>query len=141
MNPLHPTNRDHPDSRGDRAQFFGKLVRDRRKQERLSQTELADKVGISRNYLSQIERGESTNLSWQVRQTLSEALGLSSDRSEPAPAIADTLPPGLATFASQAQLPPDDVQMLAKLKYRGNQPSTPEKWELLYNVIKMTVDT
>jgi hypothetical protein len=30
------------------------------------------------------------------------------------------------------------VQMLAGLKYRGQQPTTADKWELLYNVIKMT---
>jgi hypothetical protein len=29
--------------------------------------------------------------------------------------------------------------MLARLQYRGQQPTTPEKWELLYNVIKVTV--
>jgi hypothetical protein len=49
------------------------------------------------------------------------------------------LPPSLAEFATTADLPPDDVLMLARLKYRGQQPTTPEKWELLYNVIKMTV--
>jgi transcriptional regulator with XRE-family HTH domain len=138
MNELNPLHHDPPDVSEASALSFGQQVRDRRKQERLSQAELAEKVGISRNYLSQIERGESTNLSWQVRQTLAAILGLS-DRGAPVLAIEDALPAGLAAFASRAQLPPDDVQMLAKLKYRGNQPTTPEKWELLYNVIKMTV--
>jgi hypothetical protein len=49
------------------------------------------------------------------------------------------LPVSLAEFAKSAGLPPDDVLMLARLRYRGQQPTTPEKWELLYNVIKMTV--
>ncbi len=48
------------------------------------------------------------------------------------------IPPSLAQFAKAAALPPDDVLMLARLRYRGQQPTTPEKWELLYNVIKMT---
>lgn len=118
---------------------FAKRVRDRRIEERLSQQELADQIGISRNYLSQIERGQATNLSWQVREKLSAVLGL---KAEPAPSStidATELPPSLVEFANKANLPPDDVVMLARLKYRGQQPTSPEKWELLYNVIKMTV--
>lgn len=118
---------------------FGKKVRDRRLQESLSQEELAQKVGISRNYLSQIERGQSTNLSWQVMERLTSILGLQGEQ-HPLPELnLAELPPSLANFAQTAQLPPDDVLMLARLKYRGQQPTSPEKWELLYNVIKMTV--
>jgi transcriptional regulator with XRE-family HTH domain len=118
---------------------FGKKVRDRRLQEGLSQEELAQKVGISRNYLSQIERGQSTNLSWQVMERLTSTLGLQGEQ-RPLPEFdLAELPPSLAAFAQTAQLPPDDVLMLAQLKYRGQQPTSPEKWELLYNVIKMTV--
>ncbi|MBW4474752.1 MAG: helix-turn-helix domain-containing protein [Stenomitos rutilans HA7619-LM2] len=113
---------------------FGKIVRERRKQEGLSQEELADRVGISRNYLSQIERVQATNLSWQVMERLSAVLGLQADQDT------TTLPPGLPEFAEAASLPPDDVLMLARLKYRGQQPTTPEKWELLYKVIKMAVE-
>lgn len=117
---------------------FGRQVRDRRKQERLSQEDLAQRVGISRNYLSQIERGQATNLSWQVRSTLAAALGLHPGEA-PTPLAEEGLPPGLADFAQRNQLPPEDVQMLARLQYRGKQPNTPEKWEVLYNVIKVTM--
>jgi transcriptional regulator with XRE-family HTH domain len=117
---------------------FGDQVRDRRRQEGLSQQELADKIGISRNYLSQIERGQATNLSWQVRETLESTLGLHQPlEASPSPGL--ELPPSLIEFAQASNLPPDDLQMLARLKYRGQQPTTPEKWELLYNVIKMTM--
>ena len=117
---------------------FGKKVRDRRRDEQLSQAELAEKVGISRNYLSQIERGQAINLSWQVMERLTSVLGLKENPTDTPKALAE-LPPSLAAFAQTADLPPDDVLMLARLKYRGQQPTTPEKWELLYNVIKMTV--
>lgn len=117
---------------------FGKKVRDRRRDEKLSQAELAEKVGISRNYLSQIERGQAINLSWQVMERLTSVLGLKEDPVGTPTGLVD-LPPSLAAFAQTADLPPDDVIMLARLKYRGQQPTTPEKWELLYNVIKMTV--
>ena len=117
---------------------FGQAVKVRRKQEKMSQQALADKVGISRNYLSQIERGQSTNLSWQLRQRLTEVLGLQEDPPG-TPNETDDVPPSLAEFAAKANLPPDDVAMLAKLQYRGQQPTTVEKWELLYNVIKVTI--
>lgn len=115
---------------------FGKKVRERRREEKLSQEDLAKTVGISRNYLSQIEREQATNLSWQVVDRLSAVLGL---KQQVGNLEEDNLPPSLAEFAKAADLPPDDVLMLARLNYRGQQPTTPEKWELLYNVIKMTV--
>ena len=117
---------------------FGKRVRDRRVEEGLSQEKLAQAVGISRNYLSQIERGQATNISWHVMERLTSVLGLKGEQVGTISEMVD-LPPSLAEFAKTANLPPDDVVMLARLKYRGQQPTTPEKWELLYNVIKMTV--
>lgn len=122
---------------------FGDNVRKRRCEEGLSQEKLAQTVGISRNYLSQIERGKATNLSWQVMDRLTAALGLKAEQSRDAAAIMagkGALPPSLVAFAQKAELPTDDVLMLARLKYRGQQPTTVEKWELLYNVIKMTVE-
>ncbi len=120
---------------GAEAEVFGAVVRDRRRAEKLSQGELAEKVEISRNYLSQIERGEATNLSWQVRRRLCDALGIQESASHEG----ENLPESLQIFATRSKLPPDDVQMLANLKYRGKQPDTPEKWEMLYNVIKVAV--
>lgn len=118
---------------------FGLQVRDRRKQEKLSQDTLAQQVEISRTYLSQIERGEATNLSWKVRQSLCGALGIQVDGDGDRASKLNGLPASLLACATQLKLPPDDVKMLANLKYRGKQPDTSEKWAMLYNVIKMTV--
>ena len=123
---------------------FGARVRKRRCEEGLSQEKLAQEVGISRNYLSQIERGKATNLSWQVMNRLTAVLGMQEEQVGDSTAGIDErmdLPPSLVAFAEKAELPTDDVLMLARLKYRGQQPTTPEKWELLYNVIKMTVES
>lgn len=116
---------------------FGKKIRQRRVDEGLSQEKLAQAVGISRNYLSQIERGQAINLSWQVMDRLTSVLGLKLEQSTDSKTV--DLPASLAEFAKTAGLPPDDVLMLVRLKYRGQQPTTPEKWELLYNVIKITI--
>ncbi len=45
---------------------FGEILKTYRKRERLSQTEAAVRLGISRVYISQIERGVSNNISWRL---------------------------------------------------------------------------
>ena len=116
---------------------FGERVRERRIQEGLSQADLAERVGISRTYLSEIERGVATNLSWKVVEGLAGELGLRIEQEPSAEDPLENLPPGLAEFAESKDLPPQDVLMLARLKFRGKQPTTPDRWELLYNVIEM----
>jgi transcriptional regulator with XRE-family HTH domain len=121
------------------ARPFGERVRERRMQEGLSQGELARKVDISRNYLSQIERGGATNLSWQLVERLTTILGLKEEHIEETQVDRANLPPGLAEFAQTANLPEDDIRMLARLQYRGRQPQTQKEWSFLYNVIKAAI--
>jgi transcriptional regulator with XRE-family HTH domain len=44
---------------------------------RLSQTKVAEKAGITRNYVAQIENGSPLNLSWVVLSRVCDALGMS----------------------------------------------------------------
>lgn len=53
---------------------FGQIVRRRREAAALSQEELGEKTGVSRNYIGMIERGEA-NPTLLVVQQLSAALG------------------------------------------------------------------
>jgi len=61
---------------------FGENVRTERKNQGYSQADLADKVGISRTYLSQIEQGRAQNLSLRLAQRLSTVLGIKSPYQE-----------------------------------------------------------
>lgn len=56
------TNSTHPD--------FGLLLRSYRKQHGLTQQQVAERLQLSRVYISQIERGTSTNLSFDVAQRI-----------------------------------------------------------------------
>lgn len=118
-------------------QSFGQRVRNRRLEEGWSQEELAKRIGISRNYLSQIERGVARNLSWRLVERLTTVLGLSPSEVFGFRQEEGGLPPGLSEFASKANLPSRDVEMLSRIRYRGEQPTTPQEWELLYNAIKV----
>lgn len=118
---------------------FGQRVRQKRNDEGMSQTELAGKVEISRNYLSQIERGEAVNLSWQVKKKLADTLGIFIEKQLDESAILDDLPPGLREFSEAKGLPETDILMLARLEYRGQQPTTTDQWKVLYNIIKTVI--
>ena len=115
-------------------QHFGQRVREQRLAQGKKQEELADKVGISRTYLSQIEQGRARNLSLRVTQTLCKELGLEPPQESPSKPN-----PSLQQFAGQENLPEKDVQMLAGIVYRGKQPESVEQWRLLYNLIKTTL--
>ncbi len=118
---------------------FGQRVRQKRLEEGKRQADLANDVGISRNYLSQIERGEARNLSWQVKKNLADALGIAIEEAVDAATMLDNLPMGLAEFARDKNLPEVDILMLARLQYRGQQPTTPDQWKVLYNIIKTVI--
>lgn len=122
------------------SKSFGQRVRERRIEEDMSQEELARKAEISRNYLSQIERGVSVNLSRQVMTRLATVLGLGLHGILGEEPDLSKLPPGLAEFARQAKLPAGDVGMLAQIRYRGKQPNTAQEWRLLYSAIKIAME-
>ena len=42
-----------------RAYYYGVILRDRRKELKMTQSELADKVGTARSYIARVERGET----------------------------------------------------------------------------------
>jgi transcriptional regulator with XRE-family HTH domain len=118
---------------------FGENVRSERKKQGYSQEDLAEKVEISRTYLSQIEQGRAQNLSLRLAQRLSTVLGIKSpyqEDDEDEEKDEEDIPQSLREFAEQDGLPPEDIQMLARIEYRGEKPQDPQEWRILYNVIK-----
>lgn len=108
---------------------FGEQVRERRSKEGLNQKELAEKVGISRTYLSEIERGEAENISFRVVEKIYEELGIGEETEQ-------DLPPSLQEFAEEEDLPPRDINALASLELRGKRPETKQEWRVMYNLIR-----
>jgi transcriptional regulator with XRE-family HTH domain len=126
----------------DAGHQIGIRIRNFREKAGMSLAELSRKSGISRGYLYQIERGESSPTQDKLLD-IAEALGvLVSELIGEIEGYADlpNVPESLRQFAEEKNIPYGDVMMLSRIKYRGQQPKTKDEWKLLYNVIKGIID-
>ncbi|MBS5795401.1 MAG: helix-turn-helix domain-containing protein [Dysgonomonas mossii] len=57
------------------AHYYGEILKDKRKELKLTQESLAEKVGLKRSYIAKIEKGE-TDLQISSLVRLANALGL-----------------------------------------------------------------
>lgn len=113
---------------------LGFRVRQLREKKAWSLTELAERAGISRSYLAQIESGESIPTQAKILQ-LAEALGaLPSELLGEESKI--NIPSSLREFAKKENLGSAEIHMLAQIEYRGSRPNTFEEWKAIYSIIK-----
>lgn len=123
------------------AKELGRQVLTRRKELGLTQGELAEQAGISRNYVSLIERGEARNVSVNVLNELAATLGTTPAELSGQSGWADTLiPPALRELALKKDLTFGVVDRLARLPMRGKEPRTVEEWEQLYDHVRLYLD-
>ena len=122
------------------AMELGRQVQAKRKERDLSQAELGDLVGISRNYVSLIERGEAENISMKVVNQLAVALGAS-----PSELTGESMPvmisPSLREFALQGNVSYEVIDKLSRIPRRGKEPKTAEQWKALYDLISDFMDS
>lgn len=119
-------------------------IRRFRKDRDLTLSELAVEAGVAKSYLSALESDEGNTQRRPSAETLyrlANALGV---------AVSDLLgrpieqtdvahiPESLRDFAAAAGIPRADVDMLASIKFRGDQPETVERWEYIYRAIKLS---
>ena len=120
-------------------------IQRRRLEKKLSLTELANLAQVSKGYLSQLENNPdgprpSADILYRIAFALETTVGeLLEKRSpnmsdQPAP-----IPPGLREFAAHSHLGQDEIQMLAQIKYKGDQPKTADDWRFLYESIKRVI--
>lgn len=106
---------------------FGYQVRLAREGLGWTMYDLQKKSGVSRNYICEIEKGHKSNISWEIRQKLSNVLGL--DKS------IEPLPIGLEEYTIVESLTQDDVAMLRGIHCSGVRPDTVAGWRRLHNAI------
>ena len=115
---------------------FGARVRERRLEKSLTQDQLAERLGVSRTYLSHIEGGRAQNLSFRLATALTAELGIETPATDQ---VLDSIPASLQRYADAHGLSPDDVQTLAAVQYRGKRPDTEKDWSILHQVIRLTI--
>ena len=126
------------------VQTLGARIRARRHAQQLSLSELARLSGVSKGYLSQIERSASSRPSAATLYAVARALGttiaelIQNDSTIPLPEP-PVIPESLREFGEEAELPPTDIEMLAGIRYRGASPRTKEDWRFLYESIRRSV--
>jgi transcriptional regulator with XRE-family HTH domain len=124
------------------AMELGRQVLTRRKQKGLSQTELGELSGISRNYVSLIERGEAKNVSMKVINQLAVALGVTTAQltGEVNEQSTVMIPPELRQFGIENNLSYETIDKLARIPRRGREPSSVEEWKELYEAISPFIE-
>ena len=121
------------------AKELGRQVQEKRRERGFSQTELGDLVGISRNYVSLIERGDAENISMKIVNQLAVALGTSPSELT-GESIQVMIPPSLREFALEDNLPYEVIDKLARIPRRGKEPKTAGEWRELYRLISKFMD-
>jgi transcriptional regulator with XRE-family HTH domain len=132
---------------------LGQNVRDRRTARGWSLGDLADKTGLSKAYLSDLENGRGGRPNVQYLMQVASTFGatiddLVSGTSDPAPSAGtaaagedDALPQGLREFAEKKGLRPEEISMLAQLHFRGGRPRDAEAWGAIFQVLKAVSGT
>ncbi len=120
---------------------IGQRIRRLRNDRELGLTELADRAGISKGYLSSLETdsGDTKRPSGRTLLKLADAMGVTINDLLGRRWITETpndLPEGLGEFAREAGLTEAEVGMLANIKFRGEQPQSKERWAVIYSAIR-----
>ncbi len=96
---------------------------------------------ISRNYVSQIERGEAESISIKIINKLAIALGVSaSDLGEASTPSTVMIPPSLRELALQDNLSYEVIDKLVNIPRRGKEPKSVAEWRALYDAISQFIN-
>jgi transcriptional regulator with XRE-family HTH domain len=123
----------------------GERITQRRQEKNLSLAELARRAEVSKGYLHSIESGETQRPSAEtlfkianaLSTTIADLLGEASITHEDDGIL--IIPDTLREFAEIENLTSADVQMLARIEYRGKRPDTVDDWRFIFESIKRTL--
>lgn len=122
----------------------GQRIRQRRTELGISLSALATRADVAKSYLSSLENSHGKERpSGQTLYRIADALGTTmSDLLGTRLLIepAHEIPNSLKQFAEANGLSDTDVQMLAQINFRGQQPTTPDSWSFVWRAIKASID-
>ncbi len=111
----------------------------------ISVARLAELAGVSKAYMHQIENGDCARPSAQVLFNIARVLNtsiahiLGHGPKGPEPGTVQ-IPDSLKEYAKEhKELTQEDVEMLAMIKFRDQQPKDAKDWDYLWESIKRSV--
>jgi transcriptional regulator with XRE-family HTH domain len=124
----------------------GERIRKFRQDKGLNLSQLAERAGVSKSYLSALENTDASmpsgrRPSAETLYAIAQALGVTMADLLGRKALAqpNSPPPqSLVEFAHQHRLPAADVRMLNTIRFRGEPPRTVERWQHIYNAIRLS---
>ena len=140
---LVPPARQPRQARGQRVASIGQTIKAKREKADLSLSALAAKAEVSKGYLWSLEKGETdARPSGQTLYRIADALGTTMSDLLGRELLIDSLrpvPKSLKKFADNEGLSDSDVQMLAQVNFRGQQPDDVESWGLIWQAVRHSV--
>lgn len=123
---------------------LGERLRRLRTVRSLSLDELAAKAGVTKAYLWRLETSSGVNPSIDIVNKLAKGLGVMASNllgEDPplTPSEELEIPAALYEAQNRYAIPKEDVQDLARVRFRGGQPMSPDDWMGLYLQLKRTV--
>ena len=122
------------------SEHVGVRIKELREQARLSLSGLAEQAGVSKGYLWSLEKGDAKSRpSGKTLYRIAKALGTTMSDLLGHELLVDApreIPDSLREFADGERLTEADVQMLAAVNFRGQQPRDSESWALVWQAIK-----
>jgi len=125
---------------------LGHKIRELRLGRGLTLNDLAEKSGVSKAYISDLENGNAGKPNIQYMYAIATSLGITLDEllndvaSGPAPKTRKQrteLPPGLLELQKDLDLSDEDVERLAAVNFRGHRPRDKEGWRFLLETLQM----
>lgn len=125
-----------PDSVGSRIKRY-------REEKGISLSQLARDAEISKGYLWSLENPEGSHQrpSGETLYAIASVLGVTMSDLLGRKMILERdseIDPELARFAEEEGLSQADVETLASIQWRGDPPSSVERWRFIHNAIKMS---
>lgn len=120
---------------------IGDRIRRYRREAGLSLSQLAASAEVSKGYLWSLENEPDKRPSAETLYAVAEALGVTMSALLGRRLLVKRptdVPDSLRDFAQAKGLPESDVLMLAGIEFRGVRPQTRERWEHIYNAIRMS---
>ena len=123
------------------GESIGDRIRKYRCEAGLSLNRLATSAKVSKGYLWSLENEADKRPSAKTLYAIAEVLGVTMSTLLGRRLLTEQptdIPENLREFADDKGLPEKDVRMLAGIEFRGVRPQTRERWEHIYNAIRMS---